>query len=117
MLARLLTCAAVAALLFGSGSAHAAPFDGRWSVLLVTESGDCEVYRVNVSVNNGRVSAGQDGPQISGRVSSRGAVQLNATYGRDVASATGSVSGDSGRGSWSAPTRGCAGRWEAERRE
>jgi hypothetical protein len=116
MLRFLLPTVAVIAPLIASPSAEAAPFDGQWSVLLVTESGACEVYRVNVRVSNGRVLAGADGPEVRGSITTRGDVRLNAVYGRDTATAAGRVSGNFGLGAWNAPSRGCSGRWEAEKR-
>lgn len=94
----------------------AAPFDGRWSVLLVTETGACDVYRLSVQVVNGRIVTAGEGPQVQGTVTSRGAVDLRVRYGDEAASATGEVLADVGRGRWNATSRKCAGRWQAEKR-
>jgi hypothetical protein len=105
-----------AVLIAAAGTALAAPFDGRWSVLLVTESGACDVYRVNVQVVDGRVMSGEEGPQIRGTVSSKGMVRLTTAYGNDTATAQGTAVGKTAQGRWSVPTRACAGRWQAEKR-
>src|SRR5262249_36156638 len=57
-------------------SAQAAPFDGSWSVLIVTRSGPCgESYRYGVTISNGIVqSAGI--ATVNGRVSANGSVSV-----------------------------------------
>ncbi|MDB5570095.1 MAG: uncharacterized protein JWN93_1278 [Hyphomicrobiales bacterium] len=96
--------------------AYAAPFDGSWSVLIVTESGSCEVYRFGVQVANGRVAANDSGTRLNGTIANSGAVNLNLSRGADTARVTGKVSGGFGRGRWTSPSRQCSGRWEADKR-
>jgi hypothetical protein len=97
--------------------------DGRWSVLIVTESGECDrAYRYGVKVENGRIEYSGDAELVavnfSGQVDRAGRVKVKVTSGSQVALATGRLSGRTGGGTWtghSSNTR-CAGRWEAERR-
>lgn len=100
--------------------AQAAPHDGRWSVLVVTEKGDCDqAYRYEVTVDHGKVSyAGREQVQFSGTVASGGAVKVNIRLGEQGATGSGRLSGNNGTGTWQGTgSRGsCAGRWEAERR-
>jgi len=95
-------------------------YDGAWSVLIVTETGECDrAYRYGIRIANGQIHyGGEAGVQFTGRVERNG--QLTATVHRGQQSATGSgrLSGNSGAGTWRgrSDTGGCAGRWEAERR-
>ncbi len=106
----------MAALAAEPAHAMAGPFDGRWSVLIVTENGNCEVYRFGVQVANGRITTVETNTQMSGSISDKGSVNLNLASGPDTARATGRVSGGTGRGRWTSPTRQCSGRWEADKR-
>ena len=94
-----------------------APFDGRWSILVVTEKGTCDVYRWNVGVGGGRITdVGDNIARASGRIDASGRVAVTLTRGADVLAATGALTGVSGAGRWTSASRGCAGRWEADRR-
>jgi hypothetical protein len=104
-------------LLAASGPALAAESDGRWSVLLVTEHGDCEVYRWQVVLQNGQILPSANLPaQPAGGVNARGQVDLTFTRGNDTLAAVGDIQGGAGVGTWTAPAKGCSGRWQAERR-
>lgn len=107
-----------AAVAGGAAPAAAAGFEGPWSVQVVAGPGPCRgVYSFPVAVNGGRiVYQGNTSMQASGGVDRRGRVRATLNNGRDALSATGSLSGDYGRGTWDAPTRGCSGIWEARRR-
>lgn len=113
--------AALAAGLAGlPGPAQAAKFDGRWSVVIVTQSGDCDpAYRYEVQVADGKVSyAGSESFDVSGSVASSGAVNVAISRGAQRASGAGRLAGNGGSGTWSgkSSTSACSGRWEAERR-
>jgi hypothetical protein len=101
-------------------AAYAAPLDGIWSVLIVTEKGECDrAYRYAVKVADGRVSyAGDTSVDMAGTVAPNGAVNVSIKLGGKGADGTGRLSGQSGAGVWRGiGTSGtCAGRWEAERR-
>ena len=107
----------------GPGKA-AANFDGAWSVLIMTESGDCDrAYRYPVRVQNGRVLYNPDPGfggsfSISGQVDRSGRVEVSVRRGDQGARGRGRLTGDSGTGTWSgsSPSQRCAGSWTAERR-
>jgi hypothetical protein len=116
-----------AGLLFGLAiagsptSALAAVHDGNWSVLVVTEKGDCDrAYRYEVTVAAGRVNfAGQPGVAVAGTVATNGAVKVSITGGgSQSAQGSGRLATDNGAGTWhgAGRTGACTGRWEASRR-
>lgn len=101
---------------------HAASsFDGDWSVVVITEAGDCDrAYRYPVKVVNGSIKyEGEAGISISGRVDPNGKLIASVQRGEQRADGTGRLSRTSGSGKWSgkSSTSQCSGRWEAERRE
>jgi hypothetical protein len=114
------------ALLLAASSLWTAPaavarasFDGRWSVLIVTDAGTCDrAYRYALNIINGRVTYDDPSFNVSGHVDARGRVSVNVSAGGERASGTGELSGDSGRGLWvgHSSTSACSGHWEAERR-
>lgn len=111
----------VAGLLGGTLSdARAASFDGNWSVLIVTQTGDCDpAYRYEVRIDGGRLSyAGTGDFTVSGNVAGSGAVSVSVRRGAQSANGSGRLRGNAGAGSWSgkSTTAACGGRWEAERR-
>ncbi len=117
--------AGLAALLLGAAlwtapAARArAPFDGTWSVLIVTESGSCDrAYRYALQIANGRVTYPDQSFDVSGRVDGSGHVRVSVGAGGQRASGTGQLSGDYGQGRWSGTSAGsrCVGYWQAERR-
>ena len=111
------------AALLGLGlAAIAAPvsatnnFDGKWSVVIVTENGDCDrAYRYPIDIRGQTlINAGNASFDISGKVQDNGAVAVRIAYGQKSASGSGRLSGTTGEGSWSGG--GCGGTWTAERR-
>ena len=100
--------------------ALAAAHDGNWSVLIITEKGDCDrAYRYPLGVAGGQVRyTGEAGANVSGTISSGGAVKVSIRMGDKGASGTGQLSGNAGSGTWRGAGGGasCAGRWEAEKR-
>jgi hypothetical protein len=113
-----------AALLFGltgvGRPALAADHDGNWTVLIITEKGDCDqAYRYPVGIANGQVRyTGDASVKMSGTVSPAGAVKVSLRLGDKGADGTGNLSGSTGAGRWQGAGGGtsCSGRWEAERR-
>jgi hypothetical protein len=99
--------------------AHAASFDGPWSVLVMTRSGSCDAtYRYGVTISNGVVYYAGGGPvSLSGRVSPSGAVSVRVSSGSQYAAGTGRLSRNGGGGSWrgQGPTGSCSGTWSASR--
>ena len=119
-LSRLGAAAAGLALLSFGGAAQAQQkFDGRWSVLLETQKGECDrAYRYPVAIEKGVVRyAGDAGFDISGKVASNGSVQGSVSSGQTRASVRGRLSGSSGSGTWTiSGGRNCSGNWTAEKR-
>jgi hypothetical protein len=118
--ASLLAAAAVVSVWLAAPPAHAAAHDGRWSVLVVTESGNCDqAYRYEVAVDGGRIRyAGPENVDFSGSVAASGAVSVNIRLGEQGAQGTGKLAASNGAGTWKGTGKSgtCAGRWEAERR-
>jgi hypothetical protein len=108
------------ALVLPPQAAHAAVFDGHWSVLIVTESGTCDRgYRYGVRVADGRVAYDGDADfTIEGVVAANGAVKVSIMRGGQNANGTGRLSADAGAGTWHGhgPGGECAGTWQAVRR-
>jgi hypothetical protein len=111
--------ASVAASIVTPTAARTA-YDGLWSVLIVTERGDCDRgYRYPVAIVNGAVTHAPEGDQsfsIAGRVSAGGQVNVSVRRGEQSAQGSGRLSASTGTGRWQSPSNGCAGYWEAERR-
>lgn len=100
--------------------ALAAKFDGSWSVVVITEQGDCDrAYRYPVEVVNGRINyLNEAGISITGHVDAGGRLQASIRRGEQHAEGTGRLSGAGGSGVWKGKDniKQCSGRWEAERR-
>jgi type 1 fimbria pilin len=102
-------------LLAGSASAPAfaqQPYDGTWSVTIVTKSGSCEPSASStLTVAEGKISAA--GANVSGSIGREGLVRvsINGAY------ANGQLSGNAGSGKWNGASAGipCSGRWQASR--
>jgi hypothetical protein len=97
----------------------ATPYDGYWSVVIVTQRGACEpAYRSAVSIANGYVRGNDGIANIYGRVSRSGRVNVVVTSGTQSARGSGRLGRGTGAGVWSG--RGsagyCSGRWSAQRR-
>lgn len=118
------TLAAFAILAMSAVPASSAPiatkpsFDGKWSVLIVTEKGKCDrAYRYPVRISNGSVGyAGEASFNVSGTVGANGAVTVTVSRGSQSAKGTGRMSGTDGSGTWVAGSGDCSGTWTAERR-
>jgi hypothetical protein len=115
LLAAVLGTAAVTPAL---AAARAGDFDGKWSVVIVTEQGNCDRgYRYPLKIENGNVFyAGRNNFNVSGFVQPNGAVVVSVTQGDQGAQGTGRLHGKYGVGTWTAPMGGCSGRWQAETR-
>ena|ERR1700688_2861956 len=124
---RIMTTALLAAALLGSTSvdnplmALAMDHDGNWSVLVITEKGDCDkAYRYSVSVHDGHVRYRGDaaGANLAGTVTPTGEVSVSIRLRDRGADGTGRLSDTVGVGRWhgNGPNgTTCAGRWEADR--
>lgn len=127
-----LACAAVLAVGLSSGQANAqstaapaaaatkmASADGVWSVLIITEKGQCDRgYRYPIRITGGKV--GHLNPSssfnINGRVSPGGGVFVKISRGNQSASGSGRIGGSAGSGKWKTASGECSGVWTAERR-
>jgi hypothetical protein len=96
-------------------------FDGQWSILILTQSGNCDrSYRYGVRISNGDV--GIDGGELAsmqGRVAPNGSVRVSISSGGQMADGEGRLSrSGSGSGTWHGQGSGgsCAGIWQAELR-
>jgi len=88
------------------------PYDGLWTVTIVTKAGSCEPStRSTLTVTDGKVSAA--GADVSGRIGREGLVRVSI----GGAHANGQLSGNAGSGKWNGASAGvpCSGRWEASR--
>jgi hypothetical protein len=97
----------------------ATKYDGRWSVEVVTERGDCDrAYRYGIVIEDGQARyAGGTDFRITGRVQPNGAVRGAIVRGSDRADVVGRLTENGGGGTWTtAGGRNCGGRWNAERR-
>ena len=102
---------AVAGLAVAPASAQQ-PYDGLWTVTVVTKSGNCDASSSStLTIAEGRISAA--GAAVSGSIGREGLVRvsINGAY------ANGQLSGNSGSGKWNGASAGvpCSGRWEASR--
>jgi hypothetical protein len=109
------------AVALAASAAAAASHDGNWSVLIVTEKGECDrAYRYEVTVADGRVNfAGQPGITVGGTVAASGEVKVSIIGGGSrSAQGSGRLASDNDAGTWhgAGRTGACTGRWEASRR-
>jgi hypothetical protein len=111
-----------AALIAGTATlmattSYAGPsYDGLWSVLVVTEKGDCDRgYRYPIRIENGKlVNAGDTAFTISGAVAPTGAITVTVSAGSKSATGLGRLDANEGGGHWTGSS--CSGSWTAERR-
>ena len=91
-------------------------YDGLWSVLIVTEKGDCDRgYRYPIRITRGTLSNGGDTAfTIAGKVGPTGLIRVTLSYGNVSANGLGQRTGSVGSGSWN--SNSCSGTWTAERR-
>src|SRR5271169_5051305 len=75
-------------------------YDGSWSVLVMTQKGDCDpAYRYPIRISNGRlINAGDTAFTVVGK----------------IATGVGHLAGAEGTGTWTGGS--CSGSWTAERR-
>jgi hypothetical protein len=106
---------AVTATTAGIASART-PYDGRWSLSIVTKRGACDAYNFPVDISNGHVTfPGLN--KASGRVSSGGSVRVFVSAMGKSASGSGRLSYGAGSGSWRGQSGSdrCSGTWTAQR--
>ncbi len=94
------------------------PYDGAWSVTVMTRGGACEpTSRYGVQISNGMVMAGDGGAAVQGRVSPGGAVSVAVQAGGQSASGSGHLNRARGSGVWrgQGSAGACQGTWVAQR--
>jgi len=115
------TLVLLAATAPGSARSTQSSFDGRWSVVIITDAGTCDrSYRYGLVVSRGRISyEGDSSVVISGGVDPRGQVSVSLRYGPSAAQGSGRLLRSNGEGHWQGASSGtrCSGRWLAERRD
>ena len=117
--AAVLACVALTSVAQAATKRGASPnaFDGRWSVMVITEQGACDrASRLSLGISNGRIEMADAMAAAAGTVDARGRVAVRVMQGPDVLAASGSLGAGAGSGKWRAPSKQCAGRWVAERR-
>src|SRR5262245_31710805 len=80
----------------GSAAARSS-FDGAWSVLIVTQRGNCDrAYRYGITISNGHVRYDGGMVRMSGTVSPSGAVQVRVSADSAYANGSGRLRGNAG---------------------
>ena len=122
-MARIIPTATAAAVLVAAAAlappapAHGAGFDGPWTVLIITQAGNCDQgYSFPIQISGGRVTSTSTA-DITGTVGRGGAVTVRVSQGGSFASGTGRLGATSGFGRWSGKggSGTCSGRWQATR--
>jgi hypothetical protein len=94
------------------------PYDGAWSVVVMTRGGACESgMRYGVQIVNGQVVGGEGGASVQGRVAPSGAVSVAVQAGGQWARGSGHLSMSRGGGAWrgQGSAGACQGTWVAQR--
>lgn len=115
----IVSVAALASVSMSGAQAQRAGFDGVWSVLVITDKGECDrAYRYPVRIRGGKV--GHTDPSssfaIGGRVGAGGTVKVFVARGDKRADGTGRLTRAGGGGKWKSSRGECSGHWTAERR-
>jgi hypothetical protein len=102
-----------------TGRVHASELDGPWSVVIVTQEGDCDsAYRAELTIEGTAINyaGGPAAPAgVVGTASKNGKISISFKNDKGSLSASGRMKGKSGSGVWRA-SNGCAGRWTADKR-
>jgi hypothetical protein len=96
-------------------------FDGSWGIEVRTERGPCDpLYRYYIVIRGTAVHVksmmGEVSPEVAGRIAASGRIDTRIGAPDDPVGIRGRLDARAGQGQWTAPARGCAGRWIAERR-
>jgi hypothetical protein len=95
------------------------PYDGSWTVLIVTQRGVCDrAYRYGIEIVDGFVRYDGGMVNLTGRVTGKGNVRVTVAAAGSRADGTGKLSRTAGRGNWAGRSGNdiCSGYWTAERR-
>jgi hypothetical protein len=109
-------------LLSFAALAKAAPYDGSWTMVLVTTSGHCGTIKMGMAVKGGLISATsgkfvRHKISLAGRIAGSGATKINGVAGPRQAIGTGRFTKVKGSGKWNGtgPSGVCSGYWVAVR--
>jgi hypothetical protein len=94
-------------------------YDGLWSVSILTQAGPCDPsYRYPALIAGGHVLQAENdfSYQISGVVTSSGAIAVTVSKGGQSATGYGRLHGSRGGGWWRTGGGQCSGNWTALRR-
>jgi hypothetical protein len=117
-LVRASVLASVCVAAFATQAPARTPYDGAWSVLIVTTAGECDrAYRYGVSIIDGYVRYDGGMVNMSGRVSGNGSIRVTVSSGNARADGSGRLNRNSGSGGWRGVSGGsrCSGYWQASR--
>jgi hypothetical protein len=117
-LVRASTLAFVCLAALATESPARSPYDGAWSVLIVTTRGECDrAYRYGVTIANGNLMYDGGVVNLYGRVAGNGAVRVTVTSGNARANGTGRLNRSAGSGGWAgfSGQNRCSGYWQASR--
>jgi hypothetical protein len=116
-------CTSALALVCAASAATTAtartPYDGAWTVLIVTQRGTCDrSYRYGVQIVDGIVTYSGGTVNFSGRVTAKGAVRVTVSAGSSRVDGSGKLTRTTGQGNWRGHSSkdACSGYWTAERR-
>jgi hypothetical protein len=92
------------------------PYDGRWSLSIMTTRGECSTYNFPVDIANGHVSF-PGLVRARGRVTRKGSVRVTVAVQDKYAAGSGRLTLGSGSGRWSGHSGSdrCSGTWTAQR--
>ena len=93
-----------------------ASYNGDWSVVIMTQKGECDrAYRYPLKIQDGVVAYGGGADfTVSGKVAKNGVVTVRVSRGSRSAAGAGQLAENGGSGKWSGGA--CSGTWSAERR-
>ena len=93
-------------------AASSEPFDGSWSVKIVTQKGTCDSgATVPIRVTNGSIASDLSIVKVSGEVTGNGSLKVNVGHGLEHANGVGRLTDTSGSGTWKGGL--CSGTWTA----
>jgi hypothetical protein len=94
--------------------AHAATFDGQWSVQIASNNQACgSGATVSIGISNGQVASSDAAVSAKGRVAEAGEISVTLSHGLKHATGSGHLAGSTGSGTWRGPL--CSGTWTAQR--
>jgi len=110
----LVRVALCALLLAATPAAASSPFDGSWSVKIVTQKGTCDSgATVPIRVSNGSIASDLPVVKVSGQVAGNGNLSVNVGHGLEHANGVGRLTDATGSGTWKGGL--CSGIWTASK--